>query len=101
MQDTVQPGEDDRSRRRVFTDIAVLFAATGALAASLLLPRRAVAQSRMPQKAVAYQDQPKGEARCDTCVQWRPPGGCKTVEGVISPEGWCNVYAPKPPAGSR
>jgi hypothetical protein len=24
------------------------------------------------------------------------PNSCKTVEGTISPEGWCMVYAKKP-----
>lgn len=44
---------------------------------------------------VSYQPTPKGRARCDNCAKWLPPNACKTVDGVISPSGWCNVYAPK------
>ena len=26
---------------------------------------------------------------------WQPPAACKVVEGVISPAGWCTLYAAK------
>jgi hypothetical protein len=52
--------------------------------------------TKLPQKAVAYQPTPKGKSRCDGCIQWEPPHGCKVVAGVIDPAGWCSVFAPKP-----
>lgn len=54
------------------------------------------AEAKASQKAVAYQDTPKGDQRCDNCVQFVPPDACKVVEGKISPTGWCKVYVKKP-----
>jgi hypothetical protein len=50
--------------------------------------------TKMAQSAVAYQAKPQGAARCDICTQWQAPNACKLVSGVISPTGWCTVYAP-------
>ena len=58
-------------------------------------PNLAAAQSQMTQKAVSYQDKPKGSQRCDGCVLFQPPNGCKSVAGKISPQGWCMIYRPK------
>ena len=79
------------SRRRMIARAGYLAVGAGLLAAS---PAFAAA-AKLPKSAVAYQDKPKGKARCDNCVQWQPPAGCKSVAGVISPVGWCAVYAPK------
>ncbi len=44
-------------------------------------------------KAVAhYQGVPKGDAHCNKCSMWLPPNGCSSVEGSISPRGWCKYY---------
>ncbi len=56
----------------------------------------AAAGTQVSQKLVNYQDKPMGHARCDGCTQWLPPASCKTVQGAISPSGWCQLYAPKP-----
>ena len=53
------------------------------------------AGSESPQKAVKYQDTPKGEQRCENCALFEPPSSYKTVDGTVSPEGWCTVYAKK------
>jgi hypothetical protein len=70
----------------------------GALAAAIVGGAAAVAhaQNKAKQSLVQYQDKPKGDQQCDTCLQWVPPAACKVVEGKISPKGWCAVYAPKP-----
>jgi hypothetical protein len=52
--------------------------------------------AKAPQKAVKYQDTPKGEQRCENCTLFEAPSACKTVDGTISPQGWCIVYAKKP-----
>jgi hypothetical protein len=45
-------------------------------------------------KAVAkYQDTPKGQQRCEICLQFSPPNRCKLVEGVIVKTGWCQFFA--------
>lgn len=56
----------------------------------------AVAQAKLSKKDVSYQDQPKGNQRCETCVNFQPPTGCKVVEGEVTPHSWCVAYAPKP-----
>jgi len=62
---------------------------------AILLAGVTPAAAKMPQKAVKYQDTPKGDQRCDNCSLFEAPNSCKTVEGTISPEGWCMVYAKK------
>jgi hypothetical protein len=38
----------------------------------------------MAQKAVEYQDTPKGD-----CSLFQEPNSCTLVDGEISPAGWC------------
>ena len=51
--------------------------------------------TKVPQKTVAYRAEPNGAARCDNCILWQAPAGCKIVAGPISAAGWCTIYAPK------
>jgi High potential iron-sulfur protein len=81
------------SRRRVLTAVAgAAGAITGAAIIGSSTPARA---AKAPQKAVKYQDTPKGDQSCTNCALFEPPSSCKTVEGTVSPEGWCMVYAKK------
>ncbi|HEV8441729.1 MAG TPA: high-potential iron-sulfur protein [Methylomirabilota bacterium] len=70
----------------------------GALAAAIVgvASVGAEAQVKAPQKAVEYQEKPKGNQECDNCLQFQPPNACKLVDGKINPKGWCKLYAPKP-----
>jgi hypothetical protein len=68
---------------------AIAAGAAGASVAGLGVAR---AQAKTPQKAVKYQDTPKGDQRCENCKQFQPPSACKVVDGTISPQGWCTVY---------
>jgi hypothetical protein len=45
---------------------------------------------------VQYEDKPKGEQRCDRCVQFLPPDSCTLLAGQISPQGWCALVTAKP-----
>ncbi|MGD0184511.1 MAG: high-potential iron-sulfur protein [Roseiarcus sp.] len=56
---------------------------------------RALAAGKASQSSVAYQDSPKGGQRCDNCSMFQPPNACKTVDGVVSPSGWCKIYVKK------
>ena len=40
-----------------------------------------------------YQQQPKGQQRCEICLQFRPPASCELVDGTITPRGWCQYFA--------
>jgi high potential iron-sulfur protein len=70
--------------------------AAGAAAVVGVTANRAVAQAKNSQQTVAYQDKPQGSQRCDNCTLFEPPSACKTVDGQISPQGWCKIYAAKP-----
>ena len=78
--------------RRTLLHLAL---AGGGVLVAATVPSIAVAGSKIAKKAVKYQDTPKGAARCDNCRQWQAPAACKLVDGVISPSGWCSIYAPK------
>ena len=71
--------------------------AVGASAAAAIIDTATPARAaKVSQKIVKYQDTPKGELRCDNCALFEAPSSCKTVDGTISPQGWCAVYAKKP-----
>jgi High potential iron-sulfur protein len=80
------------SRRHVLT---VAAGAAGAVTGAAIIGSPAHA-AKAPQKAVKYQDTPKGDQSCANCALFEPPSSCKTVDGTVSPDGWCMVYAKKP-----
>ena len=45
---------------------------------------------------VRYQDRPRGDQRCGLCSMYRPPHACIAVAGIISPDGWCQLFKRKP-----
>ena len=61
------------------------------LAGATLTP----AQAKVAQANAGYQDAPKGELKCASCVHFAPPSSCQIVDGTISPNGWCKLFAPK------
>jgi High potential iron-sulfur protein len=89
---TKRPGE--LSRRALLRHAA----AGGAVALGTAggANRMAAAQTKVAQKVVAYQDKPHDGQSCGNCLQFEPPNACKVVEGVISPNGWCQIWAKKP-----
>ena len=84
------------SRRRLMI-IAAGAAGTSIGAATIVgTPTPAAAAAKVSQQAVKYQDTPKGEQHCDNCLHFEAPSSCKIVDGTVSPQGWCMVYAKKP-----
>jgi hypothetical protein len=55
----------------------------------------ALADSKVSQKAVAYQDTPNGSKSCANCALFQAPNACKSVDGTISPHGWCRIWRAK------
>jgi hypothetical protein len=52
--------------------------------------------SFLSQASVQYQDQPKGDQKCDGCLHFIAESNtCKVVEGQISPNGWCILWIQK------
>jgi hypothetical protein len=76
------------SRRSVLLrGVAGLGAAT--VLAANMTPAMA---NKLPQKSVSYQPTPKGDRKCSDCSLFEPPNACKTVDGDISPDGWCSIW---------
>jgi hypothetical protein len=51
---------------------------------------------KTPQASVQYQSKPKGEQKCALCTHFIVESNtCKLVEGKISPDGWCTLWAKK------
>jgi hypothetical protein len=82
------------SRRR-FLRGASLAGVSGAVLNTGLLATPASAGLKVSQAAASYRPSSQNTARCETCVQFQPPGACKVVDGAISPSGWCSFYAAK------
>jgi hypothetical protein len=81
------------SRRRLLT---VAVGITGAATGAAIMGTPTPAYAKVQQKAVKYQDTPKGDQACENCSLFEAPSSCKTVDGTVSPQGWCMVYAKKP-----
>jgi hypothetical protein len=79
------------SRRVALTRTAIALG----IAAAGTTATRASAQQKITPASAKYQDQPKGEQSCAVCVNFQPPNACKFVQGTISPNGWCLLFAPK------
>ncbi len=84
---------DGISRRQVLTRAA---GASIAGTAALIGSSSTALAAKVPQKAVKYQDTPKGDQNCGNCTLFEAPSSCKTVDGTVSEQGWCIVYAKKP-----
>lgn len=65
-------------------------------AAAWMMTNGAVAQqNKIAQKTAGYQSQPNDNHRCSECSHFAPPNACKLVDGDISPNGWCRLFAAK------
>jgi hypothetical protein len=70
------------------------------LAALPLLGWQRAGAAKAPKAALHYQDRPKDGRQCADCVEFVPPvdlpeGRCRSVEGAISPHGWCMAFTRK------
>lgn len=51
---------------------------------------------KIPKTNAQYQAQPKGEKKCSNCANFIAESKtCKLVDGQISPDGWCSLWAKK------
>lgn len=52
---------------------------------------------KISQVQAQYQNTPKADQKCSRCMHFIADSrSCKVVEGQVSPEGWCNLFAAKP-----
>jgi hypothetical protein len=48
---------------------------------------------KLSKEEVKYQDQPKGTQACSNCAKFNSAKKtCQSVEGTISPDGWCVLW---------
>jgi hypothetical protein len=59
-----------------------ILGAVGTTAILCVRPNAANAAIKISQKAVAYQDHPEGDKRCEKCAQFVAPSECKMVDGI-------------------
>jgi hypothetical protein len=78
--------------RRQFMRSAAL---AGGFVAAGLSKSGSAAPAKFPQAKVHDQPIPKSGQRCQNCSLWQSPNSCASVEGPISPAGWCMLYQPK------
>ena len=95
MQNIKTLPSEHMSRRVLFQAAGLFIGATAVSAVVLTTSEAHAAAAKVHQATVSYQTTPKGRSRCDNCTKFQAPNACLTVEGVISPSGWCSVYAPK------
>ncbi len=51
---------------------------------------------KISQAQAQYQNMPKGDQKCAGCMHFVAESNtCKVVEGTVSPEGWCMLWAKK------
>jgi hypothetical protein len=72
----------------------VLIAAAGA-APLLAMSATGARAAKLAQSAVRYQETPKDGKQCDNCNLFVAPNACKSVDGTISPKGWCALWVKK------
>ena len=81
------------SRRAILLN-SVSLAAVGFIL-SAPAARTALAQTKLTHEIAKYQETPKNDQKCSTCIQFVAPASCKIVVDPINPEGWCQFYGAK------
>jgi hypothetical protein len=81
------------SRRAIL--LSTVSIAAGGFILSAPAARTALAQTKLTHEIAKYQDTPKNEQKCSTCIQSVTPASCKIVADPISPDGWCQFYGAK------
>jgi hypothetical protein len=90
MTDAEKVSSMQLSRRCLMYGVACAAGATAILGTADL-----ALAAKISQKAVGYQETPKGDQSCANCILFEAPNACKNVDGTISPQGWCNIWAQK------
>ena len=64
-------------------------------AAPILALSPTIAEAKLAQTSVGYQDSPKDDKQCGQCNFFISPNACKLVDGEISQAGYCKLWAKK------
>ena len=79
----------DLSRRSILLRGA---ACAAGVATIIVTDINAAQAAKLPQVSAGYQPKPNGDRQCSNCKLFEPPNACKSVAGVISPNGYCSLY---------
>ena len=82
-----------RHMLRIMSNIGTV----GATTALASLPSRtsaldAPSSGQLRKQEVRYQDEPKGNQRCEICKNFVNPSGCRVVAGSVDANGWCLLF---------
>jgi hypothetical protein len=84
--------EIEKKSPAVMSRRSLLQIAAAAGAVPVLALGASPAAAKMSQSGVSYQDSPHGSSNCANCKLFIAPSSCKTVEGTVSPNGWCKIW---------
>jgi hypothetical protein len=84
-----------RMSRRTLIEgaVAVGGALAGGWARSAAADQDVAEKDKINHTEAQYQQQPKGQQRCEICLQFLPPNKCHIVQAPINPKGWCQFFA--------
>lgn len=87
----------NRMSRRVLIEgaVAVGGALAGGWARTAAADQDVAEKDKINHTEAQYQQQPKGQQRCEICLQFLPPNKCHIVQAPINPKGWCQFFAAK------
>jgi hypothetical protein len=93
----VHQGQAERLMPEAMSRRVLLWGAASALGlgANCKTAHNVAAQEKVSKTEARYQPQPRGQQRCEICLNFQPPNQCRFVEGQISPKGWCQFFAAK------
>ena len=90
MPDTSKTSSTRLSRRSLLLEGVVRAGGIATvLATAAIRPAQA---AKVSQESVNYQGSPKGSQQCSNCKLFTAPTACQSVDGTISPNGWCSIY---------
>lgn len=83
------------SRRDAVRGFTSIIVGGSIVIAAISAPSPSAANTKVPKSQAGYKNVPRGSARCEACIQYVAPAGCKIVDGEISPTGSCDFFAPR------
>ena len=93
MRKPIVASDNGASRRTILLKSVSI--AAGAIVLTAPAVRTALAQTKVSHEQAKYQDGPKNDQKCSTCLHFQPPSSCQMVADPISPNGWCQFYGAK------
>jgi len=83
---TTRPAGSASRRAILLNSVSI---AAGGFILSAPAARTALAQTKLTHEIAKYQDTPKNDQKCPTCIQFVTQASCKIVVDPINPDGWC------------